>query len=529
MNARSGPDLEAEVAVVGGGPVGLGLAIELGQRGIAVALIEQSTILHQVPKGQNLTQRTMEHLRAWGVEDEVRRARLMPPGYPSVGVNSYGTLLSEHAHPWFRRSAVDPYYFATNERLPQYLTEEKLRHRVGELASVRSLFGVSVTRVAQDDDEVVVSTDRGEVRALFAVGCDGSHSKVRSEVGIGEVRSDHERLMALVVFRSTELHRLVEDRFGEAAFFNVLHPDLDGYWRFLGRVDVGETWFFHAPVPPDSTDESLDYRGLLHAAVGASFDLELEHLGFWRLRVAIADSYRKGRVFLAGDAAHSHPPYGGYGINTGFEDARNLGWKLAAVLQGWGGAGLLDSYEAERRPVFESTARDFIEAFIERDREFIGRYDPRVDEAEFARAWEERRKRSNRGVSQFEPHYEGSPIVVGTEGGRPGAGGEHQFRPRPGHHLSPPDARRSYDDLFEALGPGFTLILPTDDEGVGARFQAAAADRGVPMKVLTPETSPSVGAFDRAPILVRPDHFVSWVGDGSAVHPAEVIDRSVGS
>jgi hypothetical protein len=122
--------------------------------------------------------------------------------------------------------------------------------------------------------------------------------------------------MLLLVFRSTELHRLLE-RFPGKSFYNVLHPDLKGYWQFFGRVDLGETWFFHAPVPPGTTKDNFDFVPYLLRAVGAEFQVELEHIGFWDLRFAIADSYQNGRIFLAGDAAHSHPPYGGYGINTG--------------------------------------------------------------------------------------------------------------------------------------------------------------------------------------------------------------------
>ena len=129
---------------------------------------------------------------------------------------------------------------------------------------------------------------------------------------------------------------------------------------------------------------------MLTRAVGQPFALELDYVGLWDLRVAIANDYRKGRAFVAGDAAHSHPPYGCYGINTGFEDARNLGWKLAAVIQGWGDEALLDSYYAERRPVFASTARDFIERFITEDRAFLETYNPDRDRAAFEAAWHSR-------------------------------------------------------------------------------------------------------------------------------------------
>src|SRR5262249_2553777 len=155
---------------------------------------------------------------------------------------------------------------------------------------------------------------------------------------------------------------------------------------------------------------------LLHEAAGAKFDVVFDHIGFWDLRIAAADSYNAGRIFVAGDAAHSHPPYGGYGINTGFEDARNLGWKLAATLQGWAGDKLLRSNDAERRPVFLSTARDFIEKSIETDRVFVESYDPGNDLAAFEEAWKARTSDAQTEVHSFEPNYRGSPIVFGGAG-----------------------------------------------------------------------------------------------------------------
>lgn len=314
---------------------------------------------------------------------------------------------------------------------------------------------------------------------------------------------------------------ILEERYGEASFFNVLDPNLEGYWRFLGRVDVGEGWFFHAPVSSDATVETLDYVALVEETVGQPLKLELDYLGFWDLRIAIADTYRRERVFIAGDAAHSHPPYGGYGINTGLEDARNLGWKLTAIIEGWAGERLADSYTEERRPVFVSTARDFIEAFIRNDRAFVAAHDPGRDEADFAAAWERRRSGSNRGVSAFEPHYEGSPIVLGPPGGASGAVGEHSFAARAGHHLPPPGGPPG-TDLFEALGPGFTL-LGADPTAAGG-WRAAAGRLGVPLAVVGCHMS----RYEALAVLVRPDHFIAWVDDGSPADPAAVLATSVG-
>ncbi len=516
-----------QVAIVGGGPVGLGLAVELGGRGVAVTVLEKHESLHHIPKGQNLTQRTMEHFRSWGIEHDIRAARVMPQGYPASGVNAYGNLMSDYAHSWFRRSEVGQYYFAANERLPQYLTEAVLRERVARLPSVTTRYGAEVTALEQHEDGAQVLIGEEILSADYVVGCDGSRSLVREQAGIAEERSDHDRRMVLLVFRSRELHEVLETRFGRVSIFNVLHPDLDGYWRFLGRVDVGEGWFFHAPVAPDATTDTLDYRALLWATVGSEFALDLDYIGFWDLRIAIADTYRNGRIFIAGDAAHSHPPYGGYGINTGFEDARNLGWKLAAVLDGWGGSELLDSYTAERRPVFISTARDFIEAFIENDRAFIAEHDPGTDRTAFAAAWNQRRSGSNRAVLDFEPHYEGSPIVYGPQGGVSGAIGSHSFAIRAGHHL-PPRPLTSGNDLFDALGSDFTVIAAAGADVQWRDFAAAAHRHGIPLTLVS-DSFDDAGPPQPPLVVVRPDLFVAWVDDGAPYDAATVLRRVVGA
>jgi 2-polyprenyl-6-methoxyphenol hydroxylase-like FAD-dependent oxidoreductase len=516
----------ADVVIVGGGPVGMGLAIELGQRGVRTVVVERHPAPQRVPKGQNLTQRTMEHFRSWGVEASLRAARTVPAEYGIGGMTAYGTLLSGYHYDWLQRELVRPFYNADNERLPQYATEEVLRARVAELDSVEVLYGLTATSIEQDDDAATILASGPEgnarIRASYAVGCDGSRSMVRESAGLTQTRSDHDRLMVLLVFRSKELHRLLE-RFPGKSFYNVLHPDLKGYWQFFGRVDLGEEWFFHAPVPAGTTRDNFDFLPYLHRAVGAEFQVELDHIGFWDLRFAVADSYRKGRIFVAGDAAHSHPPYGGYGINTGFEDARNLGWKLAAALQQWGGPDLLDSYDAERRPVFASTARDFIEKAIDSDRAFLEAFDPERDRDAFEAEWQARGTGARGEVNAFEPNYGGSPIVLGS-GGTTSAVGHHTFKAQAGHHLAPVSLS-SGCNVYDKLGSGFTLIgLGADSEAVRA-LREAAAGQGLPLTVIEDDREDGRDRYEARCILVRPDQFVAWAGDDAA--DAETMLRRV--
>jgi 2-polyprenyl-6-methoxyphenol hydroxylase-like FAD-dependent oxidoreductase len=510
----TGRRISAQVAIVGGGPVGMGLAIDLGRRGIRCAVVERRPEPQPVPKGQNLTQRTMEHMRAWGVEQRVRAARTIPAGNGARGLTAYGSLLGEYSYEWLRRSAVRRFYATDNERLPQYATERALRQRVAELPDVSVHDGWRVEDVSQSPDGVRVrardaSGEVLEVDAEHAVGCDGSRSMLREAAGIGQDRTDHEQMMVLLVFRSRQLDGLLA-RFPGTSFFNVLHPELAGYWQFLGRVDAQETWFFHAPVDAAAAEAATDFRPMLWRAVGADFDVELDHVGFWDMRFALADRYRNARLFVAGDAAHSHPPYGGYGINTGFEDAANLGWKLAATLHGWGGPRLLDSYDAERRPVFASTRDDFIARSIQVDRDFLAEHDPGIDRGAFEAAWAARAEDAAAEVARYEPHYEGSPVVASGGAGGPSALGRHETRARPGHHLASQPEGTDVDLFDDLTGDGFTLLR----RGAKGDPLIAAAERTrVPLRIVdVPQEVRDAYGADL--VLVRPDQYVAWVGNG---------------
>jgi 4-hydroxyisophthalate hydroxylase len=532
MNAQPVEADIRDVVIVGGGPVGMGLAIELGQRNISVVVVERYPEPQPIPKGQNLTQRTLEHFRAWGVEDEIRKAAPIPAERGIGGLTAYGTLLSDYHYDWYQRALVRPFYLTDNERLPQYTTEEVLRRRVQALPSIEVLYGWSAEAVAQDDTGASVTIaqraggERRTLRGRYLIGCDGSRSVVRETSGITQTRSDHDVLMVLLVFRSEQLSKLLE-RYPGKSFFNVLHPDLEGYWQFFGRVDLDETWFFHAPVPAGTTEDNFNFRGYLQGVVGAKFDCELTHIGFWDLRIAIADSYREDRIFIAGDAAHSHPPYGGFGINTGFEDARNLGWKLAAVLAGWGGEKLLDSYTLERRPVFASTAKDFIEAFISQDDAFLRTYDPTQDKAAFEQAWAARSAGTSSEIQSFEPHYEGSPLVFGPTAGTSSAVGIHRFAATAGHHLTP-QTLSSGDNVFDQLGDGFSLLAFDADDTVVAAFETAASALSISLTVIRDAFADGRAKYDARLILVRPDQYVAWADNGTGIDARAVLERATG-
>jgi len=521
-----------QVVIVGGGPVGVGLAIELGQRGISCAVVERYMKPQRIPKGQNLTQRTLEHFYFWNCVKELRAARIMPPGVPTSGVSAYGHLMSDFWNAPAQRELVQKYYFQEYDRLPQYCTEEVLRARMAALPTTQMLLGWTAEKVEQDANSVRVTiaeregSGRKVIEADYIVGCDGGHSVVRDQIGIARTGAEFDQKMVLMVFRSKELHEGLM-RFPVKSTYNVMHPDLKGYWMFFGRIDVGEGFFFHAPVPADTTTENYDFLGLLHRAGGFNFKVEFEHVGFWDLRVAVAEQYQAGRAFIAGDAAHSHPPYGGYGLNNGLEDATNLGWKLAAKLQGWGGDTLLSSYSEERRPIFVETGRDFIAARIEEDRAFLDRYHPDKDRAEFEKAWNERMVKLSGRAQVYEPHYEGSSVVMGPAGAVCSAHGNHTFSARIGHHL-PPQTLTSGRNVFEELGEGFTLLAFGAEDSAVKGFEDAAKARKLPFKVVRDTFAGGREAYEAKLILVRPDQYVVWSGNAAPADAGNIMTRVAG-
>jgi hypothetical protein len=232
-------------------------------------------------------------------------------------------------------------------------------------------------------------------------------------------------------------------------------------------------------------------------------------------------------VFIAGDAAHSHPPYGGFGLNNGLEDAVNLGWKLAAMFEGWGSETLLKSYSDERRPIFKEVAEDFIAQRIRNDGAFLARYSPERDKAEFERVWKERESDMDTRAQVYEPSYEGSPVVLGPPGGKSTAHGKHVFKARAGHHLVP-QSLSSSRNVFEELGRGFTLLAFDVDDAAVRAFEQAAASLKVPLKIVRDTYANGRVKYETRMILVRPDQFIVWTGDLAPADAAQIMRKVSG-
>jgi len=226
-------------------------------------------------------------------------------------------------------------------------------------------------------------------------------------------------------------------------------------------------------------------------------------------------------------AAHSHPPYGGFGLNNGLEDVVNLGWKLAAQIEGWGSDKLLQSYSEERHPIFKETGEDFIAGRIEWDRKFLECYNPERNREEFERAWAERKAGISDRLMTYEPNYEGSPVIAGPPGGKTTAHGNHSYISRAGHHLAP-QILSSGKNVFEELGQGFALLAFGASDAEAAGFADAARALKVPLKVIRDTQADGREAYEAKLTLVRPDQHVVWAGNAMPADTRALLAKAVG-
>ena len=511
--------------------MGLGLAIDLSKRGVKVILVEKRRKIHTIPKGQNLTQRTGEHFKFWGVAKTIQENVHIPKEYGVSGMTAYGSLLGEYNFEWYKRKSVNEYYFADNLRIPQFETEKALKQKLKTHDCSELYWGCEAVGIADKEDkvELEVVDQSGETSHLtgkFLVGCDGTNSTVRKKAKIPQAVVDHKKRMVLVVFDSKELDHLSSKIRGKS-FFHVVRPDLDGYWKFFGRVNLDGRWFYHTPVPTDTKMENFDVADQLYDAVGEKFNFKLDHQGFWDFKYALAETFQKGRVFLAGDAAHGHPPYGGYGINTGLEDSRNLGWKLSAFLRGWGSENLLQSYTTERREIFISTLNTFIDRLITDDKEFIKKYDPTRDRPSFEKGWDQFAEVANADVGLYCPCYAGSKLIPETESSTMSAAGKHRFEAYSGEHLSPATLSNGKCVISE-LGDNFSVIFVGVDNEIVQATKKTILSKDVPVKIIVTDKNESTSKWNASILIVRPDHYLAYASKEIPENIGKIMEQSFG-
>lgn len=535
-------NIDAEVIIVGAGPVGLGLAIELGLRSIRCIVIEQNDGVGYNPRAKLTNVRSMELLRRWGVASRLRAASPMAKGYPSDVVFSTrlsGYPLAKFENAFFTYPDGSDLYSESAAWVPQYTLEQVLLERAQELPTVSIQFGRRLESLIGHVDHVdvidssVTSVERRQLVAQYVVGADGARSTVRNLLGVRMTGPGAISPNFNVLFRAPQLAAM-HDKGMAVQYWNVNTevPSL------MGPMDDRGLWYIIATrLGAETSIDAIDPKDLIRRATGLDFEMEIISTDPWTAHRLIADTYRQGRVFLAGDACHLHPPFGGYGMNMGLGDAVDLGWKLVAILKGWAGSDLLDSYEAERKPVhnrvmdeavinYSMVGNQLASEGLEEDtpaaasaREQLGAFISNVKLREF---------KSLGLVLGY--RYNASPIVI-HDGSEPPQEEVINYRPSafPGS-LAPHFWLEDGTSLFDGFGEGFTLLAA--DDVLPAEFAAlvkAAGKDGVPLTVMSLPSSLFKKHYGTQMALVRPDQHVVWRGNELPANASALLDKVRGT
>jgi len=512
------------VAIVGAGPAGLALAIELGNRSIPCVVIEQNDRVGYAPRAKTTNLRTRAHLRRWGIADKLAAASPFGIDYPTDVVfvtRLAGEQIARFEWAFRCNPARDARYPEHSQWIPQYKLEAVLLEHARSLPAIQFLFNTEYVEFTQDGVgvDVCVRGQSGQqrwIRAKYLVGADGARSQVREQIGAKMIGTYGLSRNYNTIFEAPGLAEAHQH--GRGIMYWQLNQEIPS---MIGPMDQGDLWFFMPtgiPAGVSYTPEEIGH--LIRRSTGIDRPYRVLSSDEWTASRLLADRYSSGRVFLTGDACHLHPPFGGYGMNMGVADSVDLGWKMAAVLQGWGNPSLLGSYEVERRP-----AHNYVMDEAQANHALSPNQLARAGiEDQTADGEAVRRSVSKLSLEKKTPEfyglgvvlgycYRGSPIIVddGTQA-HWSPNRDYVRSATPGclapHHWLP-DGRSLYD-LF---GQGFTLLIAADATPTDCHVaRLEAEETGTPLQIIT-RADEAIRALYGAPLtLIRPDQIVAWRG-----------------
>lgn len=532
--------LKTPVLIVGGGPIGLALAGDLGWRGIDCTLIEKSDGIIPQPRMDMVGIRTMEFCRRWGIVPWVEAAGYNRD-YPQdcawvTDLNGYE--FGRETFPSPRAEKCPPQSPQKRERCPQNFFDPVLQRFARSTERAELLYQTELESFEDCGDHVLAtvrdtqSGTRRQIEAQYLVGCDGGASVVRQGLGIGMTGDGVLTYTTNVIFRCDGLEHLHNKKPGYRYIF--IGPE--GTWATLVAINGRDQWRFS--LVGDSERRAIgedEIRKAIVRAVGREFDFEILSVLPWVRRQLVADQYRKGRVFIAGDAAHLTSPTGGFGMNTGILDVVNLSWKLAGTLEGWGGPELLESYEFEQLPVAvrnvteagENLRRMLSPRVLRPEPATFDSDSPNMEEArrEYGERYTEMMKREWFSIGIHLGYvYENSPIVISDDTAPPpNEVARYAQTARPGSR-APHVWLAEGQSTLDFFGKEFVLLRFGDDRPEVEALTLAASTAGLPFKVVDITHAEAEAVYERKLVLVRPDGSVAWRADAVPVDANHVID-----
>jgi 2-polyprenyl-6-methoxyphenol hydroxylase-like FAD-dependent oxidoreductase len=526
-----------DVAIVGAGPSGLAMAIELGSRGIRCVVIERRDRAPANPRAKTTHTRTREHLRRWGIAGKLAAASPFGIDYPTdvmFVTRLAGPQITKFENAFNAAPAHDERYSEHAQWIPQYKLEATLRSHAESLESVEIRPNTEFMSFDQDEGGVRVRTRdlasgrEAELDCKYLVGADGARSAVRKQIGAEMVGVEGLSFNYNVIIRAPGLAEAHDH--GAGIFYWQMNPDVPS---IIGPMDQGDLWFFSPTmVSPDSDYSEDEIKDLLVRATGIDLPYEIVSSDKWVVSRLLADRYRQGRAFVIGDACHINPPFGGFGMNMGIADAVDLGWKMTAVIRGWGGPTLLDSYEAERRVlhdfVLEESELNHSVLPNQLIREHADEDSARGERtrAEIAEAIQSSKRDEFHTLGVVLGYcYHGSPIIVEKEGEAAWVGSrEYAPSARPGC-VAP---HKWIDDdisLYDLFGEGFTLLALHGARPEDLRAADEAAGRGgIPLTLVELDDPALAELYEAKLVLIRPDQHVAWRGE---VWPGDSVLRVI--
>jgi 2-polyprenyl-6-methoxyphenol hydroxylase-like FAD-dependent oxidoreductase len=530
--------LDVQVLIAGAGPIGLALAAYLGRQGVSVLLVERNDDRPGSAKMIVVSVRTMEFCRQLGVADEVRNWGFpLDHGLDSVFVTSLqGHELGRVKTPPLSVPYDTPFSPERERPCPQTWFDPILKKCALAQPGVEIRYNTMLQSFAQDEDGVTatLSDSSGKtqtLRARYLVGADGYSSTVRRMLGIQVRGAKHLDVSMSIYVTIPDL--LASHGMGDA--YRYLFVGDKGVWCVLTTIDGRDYYRVQLIGLSEIEVQSLDIDDVMRRCLGEGVRYTLRDTSSWVRKATIADRFMDGNVFIAGDAAHAHPPNGGLGMNTGILDAWDLGWKMSAVLHGWGGPQLLMSYDFERRP---ASARATEESLRNYGRLVNEKPVPGLS-ADTPEAEQLRREVGSRLVVANEKAwhpigihlghiYFPSPVVV-DDGTPPVSEDQESYLPtaQPGArapHVWLEEGEKSTLDLF---GPGFTLL--TFQKVDLSALTSAAANAGLPLSIVPIDNIEAKALYEQPLVLVRPDGHVAWRGRTLPVDCKALIDRVRGT